>query len=1084
MEAVPLVTDRDALSRVLVPNLNAAPGGRAFWDRARFFTVRPAGDPGPGEVLAGLSPLTALYPAATPPRRALAGVFWYAAATGTWYDPTSDELAPERGTFALAPATRALVRGALKKWLVQTLAGFHEGSLAALVPDRRAEGLLKRELEVWRDALAADPAAGDGVAIVDAPVPAPADEPAGVAPAFLGRVVRGAGAALLSDLPVLAGRLVVTRAQLTDRTRRVWGRLFGHHDLAGRVDALPVSGANLGEALGLGAHAAPVPFVVVDRLFTPRLAFVTAKGLSEGWSALEVHNGGQKEYALLPFEPQILEIVPPAALRAGVRAELSQDAEHYIVRLKVGEAEVTQLYATSGEGPHAVDDRVAADTLDLRLFPDFDLDHPAVAALLPAEDRAYYARARLAPDWDFDVRAFRVEPPGRDGAAGGAAGPGRVAWTGAAEKRGSVTATNPESPPNAYPPGEALFFTLPEKPAGFHFGGRGFCLLELGLPFQQGPHADEWEVGVDFGTSNTCVAVRTSGGAEVLSFPVMTTTLLRTPVYTALEPVNEGASAAYDFFYKLSADERRIDEGPYFPTQVLTQQAQLPAEAGAAFDLAAGLVHFRNVSLSGVSLLRLIQDFDTPAEGRPQTRRFRLEQDIKWSRREWLRTFMTHLRKQVTLTAARRNARVVRARFSYPKAFSLPEEVAFERALRSTWGALVVTPLASESEAVRRSLVGEDTNQHIVFDVGGGTTDVIGFDRSRAAFQTSFRLAAGQINEYVARAPLFREAVTKVALQEVPGRLILAGTQGGSARPMQTLNEWIGLLQTLENEDPSGRVFSAAFMRLAEHATGTDETARAVRGFFLSTALLFGGLAFFAWRLLGAAARGAVGDPRGFALSQVALTLTGNGSKLYRMVSPPQATFDGVFEGLFRRGLGLAPGQALTTKFGGIYRLPDGTLAPKVTVALGLLAGSDEAAPPVPVANVAGEAGAFGLDAADAPLVPFYARLRRDDGAPELPSEAPAELAAFLDALGEALPRGSNGRHPVVPGAGSGWTDGLKRDTYARARGVLKDRLLRAARALPEDAADAGPADVPALEPVFVAELIALLEQVREDYAA
>ena len=34
--------------------------------------------------------------------------------------------------------------------------------------------------------------------------------------------------------------------------------------------------------------------------------------------------------------------------------------------------------------------------------------------------------------------------------------------------------------------------------------------------------------------------MRTSGGTEVLSFPVMTTTLLHTPVYTALEPVNEG----------------------------------------------------------------------------------------------------------------------------------------------------------------------------------------------------------------------------------------------------------------------------------------------------------------------------------------------------------------------------------------------------------------------------------------------------------------------------------------------------------------------------------------------------------------
>ncbi len=1085
LESVQLTRERDAFSRVLVPNLNAAPGGRPCWNRARFFTVQAPG--GPPEVLAGLSPLTAIYPAATPPRTALAGVYWFDGETGTWYDPTGPELAPDRGVFTLPPATAGLVRGALKRWLGQALQVFTPGSLAPLGVEPRAEELVREELNAWLRELGGAVVA-DGLDVVDAPIPTPADEQPETVPRFLNPVGRGVGSLLLSDLPLVRGRLVVTRSQLADRTRRVWGRLFGQPDWAARADALPATGPNLGDALGLGAHVAPVGFVVVDKLFTPRLTFLTSNGeLSKEWAALPVQNGSVTEYALLPFEPEILTLLSKDELISRVSAELAQDNQNYIVRLRFGDREVTRLYSISGEGAYAVDDVVPPDTLDVRLFPNFDLD--AVRPLLPTTsdgrqpDATYYARVRLGPDWPFDVRAFQLQ---------GDAAAQQVTFLRNPDKRGS---THLAHPPGAYPPGEALFFTLPERPDGFYFGGRGLCLVRLHAPFAAGAMPSTWDVGVDFGTSNTCVAIRGEGAPETLDFPILTTTLFARPPYGAILNTNEGASAAFDFFYKFQAGDRQLNEQPYFPTQILTQQEQIGATRApeGEIDLAAGLIHFRNVNLTGAFLLELTQEFGLDREEgmRPLTRRFRLEQDIKWSRREWLRVFMAHLRKQVVLSAAARNARIARARFSYPRAFTRAEEVLFREEVTRAWGQGLLDPqgaLLTESEAVRHTLA-VNANQHVVFDVGGGTTDLIAFDAQHPVLQTSFKLAARHLNGYVAASPAFRDAFAKAAVDVLGEDYYFAIDlfRGEGRSEKQVMNAWVGLLQSLENRDQAGHALAAVVMKLQDPGVG-ERQALAVRGFFLSAALLFGGLSFFAGRLLKAASEGRF-DPAGrpFALTGVTLTFTGNGSKLYRLLSPPHDDFGPVIDRLFRVGLGLESVDPLSTRFAGIYTLGN-VLAPKVTVALGLLQQNGAAAVDLPVANLLGETlppepGAENDWRGDS-LAAFYARAGRYIRSFVPPRAAPPEFAAFLDALASRLPRGLNGRHAVIPSAGTNWHEALKGEVFAQASPRIKDRVHEAVKALGKDAeALEGGGEVPALEPLFISELMAVLDQIRADHA-
>ena len=313
-------------------------------------------------------------------------------------------------------------------------------------------------------------------------------------------------------------------------------------------------------------------------------------------------------------------------------------------------------------------------------------------------------------------------------------------------------------------------------------------------------------------------------------------------------------------------------------------------------------------------------------------------------------------------------------------------------------------------------------------------------------------------------------------------------------------NAWIGLLQTLEGSD-----LDKVVVNLTD--VSDDEEGRAVKGFFLSLSLLFGGLAFQAGRFHRAASEGHVIGVEPFALEQTRLTLTGNGSKLYQLLSPDGYSFHPVFEAIFREGLRGAPAGShedeenpaeheenpadhISLVMDGVYKDNGAELA-KATVALGLVSRDAGAGTPpiLPVPDFIGE-DLPGVEGGPlAPAGAFYAAFARDDRSFQSSREAPPELSAFLDAMGQALPRGRNLGHTVVPGLTNDWSTWIKNDLYPGAAPLVRDRLGEVVDRksfdieVVQDRPEPGDGEYPMLEPLFITEVAALLQRIREEYA-
>jgi hypothetical protein len=1090
----------DDISQVLVPALNATPGSEHLWNPVRFYTLQTNGTE---EVLAGRSPLTGLYPAATPPTR-LAGLYWYEyregedgeASTAHWYDPTSTTL-DQDGEFRVTDATRHRVQQLMKAWLTHVLGTVSQSDLQATgveMDDRDAQRLLD-ELQMWRQELA-NVTVPDTIDVTSTPIPT---EPNHRPLPLLTAAVQAPAGQIWGDLPMHDGRLIVTYEKVRSETTRLYGRYFGTHHFDPALNNLPRQGDNLGNALGLGENAIPVPYLYIDELFTPNLTLLTSYdadeeprgGLSAEWDGLKVDFGSVTEYYLIPMQPKILEIMDPDTLIENINAELSGDGQHYVVRLRFGETTITKKYSTSGEGAHHVDEAIGRDAFDLRLFPNYGLDavrHLITGAPEGAEhdevdhiDDVYYARLRLSPTWGFRrADPFALE----NGTVQHSIQDDVVEVGDEARTRGKTRST-----------GTAVFYTISKTPDGFFVPERGFCRLDLEDPRTAGHHETDWSVGIDFGTSNTCVAVRNANeeeaDPEILDLPVLTTTLLERPNYSAkFGHVFEGASAALDFFYNFSGDDEDLMSQPYFPTQLLTQQEAV--ESDDAFDIKNGLIYFDNVSLADPTLLSLIRGF--PKVQKEVAQRFNLKQDIKWQKTDWLRVFMHHLRKQVVLTAAARNARVSDLHFSYPKSFDFSFQNRFEGDLDMVWGHTIDGELnmSSESEAARDYVV-SGYNQHIIFDIGGGTTDIIAFHEQEPIFQTSFRLAAGQVNEYVLDAPAFRkkfiEAIEQRAKKtvledQINERLVNTFQQTASSQRDRdvVLQLWLGLLQRITEVDDSNK--AKLLIRILNYLRTEAEQQGVIQGFFLTNALLMGGLAYYAGQLLRVAAQGGF-DQEAFRLSEATLSLTGNGSRLYNMLNQTQYPFSEIMKRLFRRGAKQEE-RDLMVDFEGIFE-HNNTPAPKVTVALGLLRNTrhDELRD-VPVANITAEEGYPTPDGEtdfETSLVDFYQSVFKKKTSFDPPREVPANLRQFLDAMGEAMPYGKHGQFRVIPAAHKRWAEELQTSVYERAVPLIKNRGHDNARQA-EDIEGMAEEDRPALEPLFVAQLVGLMEAIRKEYAA
>lgn len=1091
-ESISLSPQADALSSVLVPALSTAPGGAGFWNPVRLYTVREGS--GPTEALAGRSPLTGFFPPAKAPR-ALRGLYWYAPpellsgkenewTRARWQDPTGEHFGTAADPLPIAPATKTKVRQLVKAWLDTVLLRVTTAELQGYGFQPRDAASFLKELNTWQGELAHTPRPQQSVQVESAPMLPQAEE----LPA-LSFVVRGATAdGLLSDLPEQDGRLIVTGSDLRNSARRLYGRTFGHSSFGeALIASLPAYGDNLGQALRLGPTAIPRPYVLVDRLFAPRLAVLTDGELSAEWSGMAVDMGGVTERALFPFLPEILTLIPGAELEGRTRAALTATNDRVAVRLQFGESEVVQHYSLTGDGAYLFDTEEAGgpgrDTVDLRVFPDFDLG--SVDKLgLDATDTKYYARVRLLPSWSFHVRPFA-----RDAAGGIALGIGRE------QTHGTFQAPDAQH----FAEGKATFFEFDTKPEGFYFTDRGFCLLRL----KPSPHAGEgktpglWDIGVDFGTSNTCVSFRRDGAQEpeILSFPVMTTTLLAQPRYVSDGDAREGGAALLDFFYRRDHRDEMLTAANYFPTQLLTRQQRIGLNAG--FEIQNGLIQFYNVSSGDRIVWSLIESYPeikTRDSTRSLKQSFRSVSDIKWEDDQWLHTFMHHLRKQVVLTAAHRNAKIRQVVFSYPKAFGYGQKESFEDRIDQVWTSVGSKPvlLISESEALRNIAV-ENRSGSVVFDIGGGTSDLIAFADEAPVFQTSFKLAAGLVNQYVIDSQVFRRDFLSTfntvvdsgdgldsALSEAFKIDHSAIGSSKSADKSPVLQIWLGMLETLSKDETQ---FNRVFNKLRHDAKIGD----AVYGFFITLTILFCGLPYLAGMLMDMASHGRFGKTVN--IREVKLRLAGNGSRLYRLLSGRRHPFEPIMIDLFERGYSI---DAPRVRFSGVEQR-DGKEAPKVAVALGLLSGDPTKLGhqvgelPIPVANVLGEEGYMNVTenplSPEDNLVSFYQNLHAQPDDFHIPEQAPPRLRAFLNALSDVLPYGQNGDFPVIPSASDSWAEEMITVLYPLSIQCIEDRVLMRNAKMASEMKGGRPGHEQALEPLFVVELAALLDVVREKYA-
>lgn len=1096
-----------SLSDVLLTALRAAPGGERFWNPVRYFKLVQGSTK---TLFAGLSPLTGFFPAGRAPEH-LPGVYWYEfdaqAKTGRWYDPTSGRVSSDPNV-RIDPRTTETVRTLMAAWLRYGAQHFYSGFLDAIGVERGDQDLLLGELGRWNDELRTVQVP-EGVAVQAARmrgVTGEGDLPTmtnGQPLALFEAVVEAPGAFLLSDFPLKDGRLVVSLNELALGHVRVYGRRFGSIEVGEAGKLLPERGDDLGVALRWGPHVAPVPFVVIDRLFTPRLTLLTARGLSPEWDGMDVDmGGGRTEKALYPFKPTALDVFTPEELRRAT-ASLSQDGRLFTVVLPLaGERRVSRAYH-NGEGEYRLDDRVSADTLDLRLFPNFDLE--PVKEYLPVyngtrPDAVYYARVRLHPTWGFATTPIN--------AAGQAIGQQHIL--------GSTEMPLPHLGNRSA--GQAAFFEMDEKPSGFSLQDRGLVFVRLASQVRAGVSPANWVVGVDFGTSNTCVSYKVLDGTDaaqpdVLKFQAMTTTLLATPSYVddLDQRVMEGAAAMLDFFPPPEASLKGSDVPPlnrhgYFPSQVITQQSTVDPTSG--FGMAKGLLYARNLSLVDPRQIDLIDgmpELGSYAAQRTLERRFFLRRNIKWREKDWLLVFLQHLRKVIVLTAALHRARVTEVRFSYPKSFNHDTLSRFRRDFKLAWadaggagaGALegagtpqqVTVRDMSESEATKGRLV-KANMPVVVIDIGGGTTDVTGFKAGAAIFQTSFLLSAGHLNRYVTASRPLREAIQEHGLQMVASSregatnsftLIEKHFTGeGSAAASQGSLEmmWFAMLQALEDRG-KGLEELVVDLRIDE---GSPERRRAVEGFFLSATLLFSGLAYFSGYVTRKVAEASLGGADALRGEPLRIEMTGNGSKLYRLLSGGGVEFHPVFVDLFLAGMRQADADLAlpNVSFGGLYK-HNSEEAPKVTVALGLLETTEEQSHIPLYAGLGEEMGEDQPATARA----YYERIEANRAGFRFSDEPPTLLRRFLDALDDRMPHGLNGGARIIPLARGSetWAEDLLDQLYAqKARGHVQERVVETSKMV-KDLGGVEAGKEPALEPLFIAELAGLLDAIREVYA-
>jgi hypothetical protein len=839
----------------------------------------------PPSVIAGYSPLTLIVPAARSIEnsQALSAAFWYDRQGKRWLDPTeqSDRLQGRLPQEA---------REQIATWLDMVLSHKRadgEG-LAILEQDRlpnSADTLVTGLLQNWRREIRpTSDLRGGSTSIATLPrseVLLQVEHSEGTnfaVPRLLETVYSAGRNTLPTDFHSAAGIIYVTLEESKNPHQRIYGNVFGSPEIHERLQhpLTPAEGSNLGTALDRSGEA-PVSYVIVDKLFTGKLGRVQngLNTVAPEWAALSVQEQAAQLNGiyLLPFDSAVLRYFTPEELREETFAYNNIGAVQVALRARGKRAEVRHTYTIE----HIT---VVDPSLDLRFFPKYRLDSVAdLDRQLPMEsDRLYHARVRLSPELEqLPLRWLERNGSPIDG----------VLWPQGDYAPGT----------NNFAEGRQFFWTLPATtvPSAFQIEGFGLLLLNL---FDLNHHAQvpsTWRVGLDFGTTNSSVAVdRGAGNVQTAEkLPVFVTTFLQSFATQLRGGSDEGRSALADFFFWQNPTTAFLNDIEYFPTQILTRHAlttdRLPY---GGFDLRNGLAFFPNVSLATIDnpgLTDLIFGFGSLG-GTQVKPRFNLNRELKWRAQDgtdraqiWRGVFHRHLRLQLVLTAAYNKACISHLIASYPKAF-LPEEVSeYRELLRKVWGDRTDIELRSESAAAAVTLEISRGHEYFLIDMGGGTTDIAVFKNQSIEEECSVELAGGILEEFVVRSAPFRAVLARTV--EIPGELSKAFVAEGG--------------------DP-GFYKTCFHGLLAKHGTSALARARnvgakdkATQAFFLSAILLYSGFAFFCGRWLKQRRKNTAGTA-----PEEHLQWLGNGSTFIRLLSAGEMTFQDVLARIFNEAAG------------------------------------------------------------------------------------------------------------------------------------------------------------------------------------
>ncbi len=896
--------------------------------RMTYFALRK--NDGHDAVFAGYSPLTLVYPASkTLPPDVARQIFWWDATEKRLTDPTR---LPSSHSFYQEALK---LRSVLKTWLSHTLGNLHSIPLA---PDDIDD--VSTILQDWQKELQKDPDQPDlkvpdqaGLKISELP----AFETTGTRlqqlqqqvqetmplPEFFRWVLPFGG----GGLPMIKSRrtgkdtLVLTYDQARNPKTKIFGMIFGSTEVEKRLrdaQVLPC-GDDLGSVLGVSAA---VPYLILDKLFEPTLTNIykdvndEPPKVNESWKIIT--NSG--EAYLFPFKRELLDYFTNEQVTAGTKL-LNLGTGSLAIQFTHKEAVAHRSYKQ--------EERSTMDpSMDLRLFPNFALDSLRhVKAMLPKEeDRHYYSRLRLFQGADA---MWSMEWLNNDGL--------RIVnqkW----EDEGNFERLNGVSSK-----GKQMLSVIKageepgNRPAALHVKGYGLAFVKLKtLDFGNEPPLS-WEIGLDFGTSNTCLVKRgmnqnrDDGSGELLHLGVFTTSLLdQWEIDRSRGSAAEGFSAIFDFPYlnnsfaepSLGVSNTQLNPKDFFPTQVVYYNNRNAPEASDNFQVRNGLAFFQNITVTSLlanHVSELIKGFDSlkPANQSTQTptppERFILNRSLKWEEesdhynptninRAWRKVFHSHLRLQILMSAAADNGRVGNLRASYPKAFTSSQKESYEKELKQVWGESVTTEIFSESAAAAKQLdVGEAQVAYLI-DIGGGTADFAVYRDKGLIGECSLKLAGSFIENYFCSSHLFRKAIADKRSAHTEFNKLNKGR----------LTDFEACLKSPppDDETPDAKKAKEEMFRTAFHGIlnilpprelVTDiiqlENNKACTGFTLTNVFLYSSLAYFA----GLVQRDLRGSANHAAESKLLLHWVGNGSCFLKTLNrgEDKGSFQKVLQQLF-----------------------------------------------------------------------------------------------------------------------------------------------------------------------------------------